>query len=148
MLSSSSFSQFLLSLLEKAIIRKGVKESDLYDWEKIPNDTSQATTTTSTPPAGQFHTTAQENRADLANMHGSDRVSPTADMLEEHSEQENQRKVPPVVLGQKGAKKGGGGKLGTTDRGVIQKIREVLDAVEKENGQFLKAEPAVKPKQV
>lgn len=36
--------QFLLTLLESTTIRKNVKESDSYDWEKAPNNGSTATT--------------------------------------------------------------------------------------------------------
>ena len=38
-------------LLQQCMHRKGVKETDLYDWEKPSNDQSIATTTTSTAPA-------------------------------------------------------------------------------------------------
>ena len=41
------FVQFILKQLEKAMEGEGVKDSDLYDWEKTPTDPSTATTTTS-----------------------------------------------------------------------------------------------------
>ena len=135
--------QFLQSLLEKAIARKSIRESDLFDWEKVPNDVSQATVTSSTPPVGQFHTTTQEYREDPGNVCGSDRVSPPPEMVEENNDQENKREITPA---HKGAQKAN--KLGTTDRGVIQKIREVLDAVEKENGKFVKPISSTNAKQV
>ena len=129
------FLQMLISIVEKAIAKKSIKESDPFDWEKMPCDVSQATTTTSTPPVGQIYTTPPDNKPGPPNHHASDRVSPSMDMLEDHSAEhgnEANRKdnVP----------KNGNTyyKFGTTDRGVIQKIREVLDAVEKENGNFLK----------
>ena len=124
----------LISIIEKAIAKKGIKESDPFDWEKTPGDASQATTTTSTPPMGQIYTTPVDNKAGLPNLHGSERIS-TVDMLEadpsEHGNEANKK--------ENGVKNGNAkNKLGTSDRGVIQKIREVLDAVEKENGHFLK----------
>lgn len=130
-----SLLQLLISIIEKAVAKKGIKESDPFDWEKTPCDISQATTTTSTPPVGQIYTTPPDNKAGLPNLHGSERVS-TVDMLE----------VDPSDLGNEmnrkdcsGLKNGNGiNKFGTSDRGVIQKIREVLDAVEKENSNFLK----------
>lgn len=127
--------KMLISILEKAIAKKGIKESDPFDWEKTPGDISQATTTTSTPPVGQIYTTPVDlNKAGLPNLHGSERVS-TVDMLEadpsEHGNDANRKET--------GLKNGNGvNKFGTSDRGVIQKIREVLDAVEKDNGNFLK----------
>ena len=127
--------QILISILEKAIAKKGIKESDPFDWEKTPGDISQATTTTSTPPVGQIYTTPVDlNKAGLPNLHGSERVS-TVDMLEadpsDHGNDANRKET--------GLKNGNGvNKFGTSDRGVIQKIREVLDAVEKDNGNFLK----------
>ena len=121
----------MISIVEKAIAKKGIKESDPFDWEKTPGDVSQATTTTSTPPVGQIYTTPPDNKPDLRNLHASDRVSPSVDMLEDHSEHGNEAN-----------RKDGGinaiNKFGTSDKGVIQKIREVLDAVEKEGGNFLK----------
>lgn len=127
--------KMLISTVEKAIAKKSIKESDPFDWEKMPNDVSQATTTTSTPPMGQIYTTPPDNRPGPPNYHASDRVSPSMDMLEDHSAEhgnEANRK-------DSGPKNGNAYyKFGTTDRGVIQKIREVLDAVEKDNGNFLK----------
>ena len=52
----------LISIIEKAIAKKGIKESDPFDWEKTPGDASQATTTTSTPPMGQIYTTPVDNK--------------------------------------------------------------------------------------
>lgn len=130
-----------MSLLEKAIKRKGIKETDPYDWEKVVNDASQATTTTSTPLVGQMQTTPPENRLGVANIYQTEqRECATAEILGElQSEQENN-------ANQKNAKERGNkgsnaalsnSKFGTGDKGVIQKIKEVLDAVEKENGKFL-----------
>ena len=125
--------QMLISIMEKAIAKKSIKESDPFDWEKMPCDISQATTTTSTPPMGQIYTTPPDNKA-LPNLHGSERIS-TVDMLEpdpsDHGNDANRKDS-----GNKNAN--GINKLGTSDRGVIQKIKEVLDAVEKGNGNFLK----------
>ena len=126
--------QMLISIVEKAIAKKGLKESDPFDWEKTPGDVSQATTTTSTPPVGQIYTTPPDNKPDLPNLHASDRVSPSVDMLEDHSEHGNEANRKDG-----GIKDGNAiNKFGTSDRGVIQKIREVLDAVEKDGGNFLK----------
>lgn len=126
--------KMLISIVEKAIAHKGLKESDPFDWEKTPGDVSQATTTTSTPPVGQIYTTPPDNKPDLPNLHASDRVSPSVDMLEDHSEHGNEANR------KDGGIKDGNviNKFGTSDRGVIQKIREVLDAVEKDGGNFLK----------
>ena len=128
----------LISIVEKAIAKKTIKESDPFDWEKMPSDVSQATTTTSTPPVGQIYTTPPDNKPDLPNLHASDRVSPSVDMLEDQSEHGNE-----VNRKDSGGLKNGNGinKFGTSDRGVIQKIREVLDAVEKDSGNFLKPQP-------
>lgn len=124
----------LISIVEKAIAKKGIKESDPFDWEKTPGDVSQATTTTSTPPVGQIYTTPPDNKPDLPNLHASDRVSPSVDMLDDQSEHGNETNRKDG-----GIKDGNAiNKFGTSDRGVIQKIREVLDAVEKDSGNFLK----------
>ena len=141
----------LISILEKAIAKKGVKESDPFDWEKTPGDVSQATTTTSTPPVGQIYTTPPDNKPDLPNLHASDRVSPSVDMLEDHSEHGNEanRKDGGVKDGNAINKFGTSSvdmledhRTNRKDGGVkgkwIQKIREVLDAVEKDGGNFLK----------
>ncbi|KAJ7321460.1 Tau-tubulin kinase 2 [Desmophyllum pertusum] len=95
--------KMLISIVEKAIAKKTIKESDPFDWEKMPN-----------------------------------RVSPSVDMLEDQSEHGNE-----VNRKDSGGLKNGNGinKFGTSDRGVIQKIREVLDAVEKDSGNFLKPQP-------
>lgn len=124
----------LISTIEKAIAKKSIKESDPFDWEKMPSDVSQATTTTSTPPVGQIYTTPPDNKLDLPNLHASDRVSPSVDMLEDHSENGNEANRKDSGLNNGNAIN----KFGTSDRGVIQKIREVLDAVEKDGGNFLK----------
>ncbi|XP_028395965.1 uncharacterized protein LOC114519972 [Dendronephthya gigantea] len=42
--------QFIFELLEKSMEREGVKNDDLFDWEKTTTDLSTATTTTSTTP--------------------------------------------------------------------------------------------------
>ena len=132
--------QMLISIIEKAIAKKGIKENDPFDWEKMPCDVSQATTTTSTPPVGQIYTTPPDNKAGLPNLHGSERIS-TVDMLEadpsDHGNEANKK--------DNGFKNGNCiNKLGTSDRGVIQKIREVLDAVERDSGNFLKPPRTVK----
>ena len=127
--------QMLISIVEKEIAKKSIKESDPFDWEKMPSDVSQATTTTSTPPMGQIYTTPPDNKPGPPNHHASDRVSPSVDMLEDHSaEHGNEANRKDSGLNNGNAIK----KFGTADRGVIQKIREVLDAVEKDNGNFLK----------
>ncbi|KAL9952140.1 hypothetical protein ACROYT_G039350 [Oculina patagonica] len=126
--------KMLISTIEKAIAKKSIKESDPFDWEKMPSDVSQATTTTSTPPVGQIYTTPPDNKLDLPNLHASDRVSPSVDMLEDHSENGNEANRKDSGLNNGNAIN----KFGTSDRGVIQKIREVLDAVEKDGGNFLK----------
>jgi len=113
-----------MDLLEQVVKRKGIKESDPFDWEKIPYDHSITTTTTSTPQFGQMLTTPQENK-DYLNVH-SDRPPPTAELMEEMSDQ----------LGNKVTKPNDVNKLGTSDKGVIQKIKEVLDAVET-NGKLI-----------
>ena len=46
----------LTSLIEQCMVRKCVKESDPYDWEKGCGDGSLTTTTTTTPPAGTKET--------------------------------------------------------------------------------------------
>jgi len=132
--------KMLISVLEKVMNKKGIKESDPFDWEKMPCDISQATTTTSTPPVGQIYTTPPDNKAGLQNLHGSERAS-TGDMLD----------VDPSDHGNEAYRKDGvakngspTNKLGTTDKGVIQKIREVLDAVERDNGNFLKPQAVQK----
>ena len=124
----------LLSILEKAINKKGIKESDPFDWEKTPGDISQATTTTSTPPVGQIYTTPPDNKAGLHNLHGSERVS-TGDMLDADPSDHNNEAHRKDSVHKNGNSMS---KLGTTDKGVIQKIREVLDAVERDSGHFLK----------
>ena len=120
----------LMGLLEQVIKRKGIKESDPYDWEKIPFDISQTTTTTSTPLMGQMLTTPQENKGDLLNVHENEHHPPTAELMEEMSDQ--------LKASENKAKQNGGKvpKLGTNDKGVIQKIKEVLDAVET-NGKLI-----------
>lgn len=40
--------QMLSGLFERCMKRRGVKESDPYDWEKTPTDNSIGTTTTTT----------------------------------------------------------------------------------------------------
>ncbi|KAK3750724.1 hypothetical protein QZH41_017277, partial [Actinostola sp. cb2023] len=123
--------KMLMGLLEQVIKRKGIKECDPYDWEKIPFDISQTTTTTSTPLIGQMLTTPrEENKEDLLNALESDHPPPTAELMEEMSDH--------LRVSEKGAKPNGQGtnKLGTNDKGVIQKIKEVLDAVEN-NGKLL-----------
>ncbi|XP_068729455.1 uncharacterized protein [Montipora capricornis] len=126
--------KMLLSILEKAINKKGIKESDPFDWEKTPGDISQATTTTSTPPVGQIYTTPPDNKAGLHNLHGSERVS-TGDMLDADPSDHNNEAHRKDSVHKNGNNMS---KLGTTDKGVIQKIREVLDAVERDSGHFLK----------
>lgn len=59
--------QFIFDELEKAMKREGVKDSDLYDWEKA--DLSTATTTTSTAQYRSTHDMKMA-RSD-ANTHSS-----------------------------------------------------------------------------
>ena len=77
-------------------------------------------------------------------MHASDRVSPTVDMLEEHSEHGTDKKK----AGDSCLKSRSGAKFNTSDKGVIQKIREVLDAVEKDHGNFIKSQAVLTINQV
>ncbi|CAG2215256.1 TTBK [Mytilus edulis] len=51
--------QMLHTLLDQCIKRKGIKESDAYDWEKIYSDGSVATTITTSPPIGIKQTHGQ-----------------------------------------------------------------------------------------
>lgn len=115
-----------MDMLEQVIKRKGIKESDPYDWEKIQFDHSQTTTTNSTPLIGQMLTMPHDLKDNL-NAHESDRPPPTAELMEEMSDQLKASEVgKPNVIN----------KLGTSDKGVIQKIKEVLDAVEN-NGKLI-----------
>ena len=142
----------MASLLEKATKRKGVKETDPYDWEKVMNDASQATTTTSTPLVGQIHTTPPENRLGVPNILQTDqRESATAEILGEiQSDHENNINQKNVMEKETKASKPQqcNAKFGSADKGVIQKIKEVLDAVERENGKFMTPKPLVKVQQL
>ena len=53
------FVQYIFEQLEQAMEREGVKDVDLYDWEKTSTDLSTATTTTSTT-AIQYHSTPEK----------------------------------------------------------------------------------------
>jgi hypothetical protein len=125
-----------MGLLEQVIKRKGIKESEPFDWEKIHFDVSQTTTTTSTPLIGQMLTTPHENK-DHLNIHESDHFLPTADIMEEMTDHLNANEVKGIKPRNMGANVTEGSTLlGTKDKGVIQKIKEVLDAVEN-NGKLL-----------
>ena len=107
--------------MEQVIKRKGIKESDPFDWEKTHfHEVSQTTTNTSTPLIGQMQTTPHENKLEI---HESDHVVPTADIIEELTDHLNENK------GNKSRNVAGNVKGGKKEKGVIQKIQEVLDAV-------------------
>ncbi|XP_031574822.1 uncharacterized protein LOC116308519 [Actinia tenebrosa] len=115
--------KLLMGLMEQVIKRKGIKESDPYDWEKVhSHEVSQTTTNTSTPLIGQMQSTPHENK-DHLEIHGSDHPIPTADIIEELTDHliENKGNNPRNI--------GGDVKGGKKDKGAIQKIKEVLDAV-------------------
>lgn len=117
--------------MEQIIKRKGIKESDPYDWEKIHfHDVSQTTTNTSTPLIGQIQTIPQENKDHLEIGHESDHPSPTADMIEELTDHLNENK------GNKPRNTASNVKGGKKDKGVIQKMKEVLDALDS-NGKLI-----------
>ena len=139
-----------MSLIENAIKRKGIKDTDPYDWEKITNDASQATTTTSTPLIGQIQTTPPENRLGVANIYQTDqRECATAEILGElQSEQENNANQKNAKeKGKKSTNASYNAKFGSADKGVIQKIKEVLDAVEKESGKFVTSKSLMQAQQ-
>nr|CAB3267322.1 tau-tubulin kinase 1-like [Phallusia mammillata] len=48
--------QYLRNLFDNAIARKNIQDSDPYDWEKGCGEGSLTTTTTSTPPRGDYQT--------------------------------------------------------------------------------------------
>lgn len=52
--------QFIFEQLDKSMEREGVKNDDLFDWERITTDLSTATTTTST--TGLQYRSSPENK--------------------------------------------------------------------------------------